>query len=76
MLDWVCCKNLCIAGFQNNRLINFNKLYYNHDYHRLELNCGDGKIMASPTWTSVGGTQLVEQQEVEVLMTLVAEGYY
>ena len=42
MVDWACCKKLCIAGYQNNQFLNFNKLYYNHDYHRLELNCGDG----------------------------------
>ena len=30
--------------------------------------------MASPTWTIVGGTQLVEQNEGEVLMALAAQG--
>ena len=41
MLDWVCCKNLCIPGYRNVVFDDFNKLYYNHNNNRLEMVMGD-----------------------------------
>ena len=40
----------------------------------MELNCGDGTIMASSTFSAIGGTQLIDQQESSILMALAAQG--
>ena len=74
MLDWACCKNLCIPGYTNAIFDDFNKLYYNHNANRLEICLGGGIIMAGPTFTQVGTANLLDQQEGNVLMTLAAEG--
>ena len=74
MLDWVNSKNICIPGYTKNVFDDFNKLYYNHGYNRLEIITGACSILVGPTFTFVGGSNLVNQLESNVLMTWAAEG--
>ena len=74
MLDWAVCKNLCLPSYKNTVFNDFSKLYYNHNMNRLEIVMNSGQIVASPTWTAIGNTNLLDQEKGAVLMTLVAEG--
>ena len=49
-------------------------MYYNHSANRLEIITGAGIILGSSAFTAIGGADLNDQEESNVLMTLAAEG--
>ena len=74
MLDWVVYKNLSIPAYVNTALTDFVKLYSNHNENRLEIIMSNGQIMCSSTFSKIGQTNLLAQEEGNVLLALAAQG--